>query len=209
MWWIIYWGGWVLTAAHCIDNDTPVEGLAVMYGSTSLTNGGKRVPAKLIEINSDWSPKTLKNDIALIKTDISSEIPAVVISSSKTDAPFIQPGNKLLVSGWGTTSPNGNISVDLLRVQIPVVSLKTCNASYNNEISDNQLCVGEVDKDSCQGDSGGPLTGIDEGGSKILVGIVSYGKGCGLKGNPGIYTRVSSYTSWIQNVTKLNLVSAQ
>ena len=32
----------------------------------------------------------------------------------------------------------------------------------------------------------------------FLVGIVSRGKGCGLKNRPGIYTRVESYLDWIK-----------
>jgi Trypsin len=48
----------------------------------------------------------------------------------------------------------------------------------------------------CQGDSGGPLLGGD-GAATRLVGIVSYGAGCGTAGVPGVYTRVSAFASWI------------
>ena len=30
-----------------------------------------------------------------------------------------------------------------------------------------------------------------------VVGITSYGVGCGLSSYPGVYTRVSSYETWI------------
>lgn len=33
-----------------------------------------------------------------------------------------------------------------------------------------------------------------------LIGIVSTGIGCARAGLPGIYTRVSSYTKWIEQV---------
>ena len=36
-----------------------------------------------------------------------------------------------------------------------------------------------------------------EDGRPILRGIVSFGKGCGRPGLPGIYTRVNTYLDWI------------
>lgn len=44
------------------------------------------------------------------------------------------------------------------------------------------------------GDSGGPLI---ERSTGSLVGIVSWGEGCGLADKPGVYTRVSAYADWI------------
>ncbi|KAF7575659.1 Secreted trypsin serine protease [Pyrenophora tritici-repentis] len=49
-------------------------------------------------------------------------------------------------------------------------------------------------KVSVPGDSGGPL--VDA--SKTLVGVVSFGQGCALPGYPGVYSRVSTLLSFIQ-----------
>jgi secreted trypsin-like serine protease len=48
---------------------------------------------------------------------------------------------------------------------------------------------------ACWADSGGPLVSKATGN---LIGIVSTGVGCARKGLPGIYTRVSRYTKWIE-----------
>jgi secreted trypsin-like serine protease len=45
--------------------------------------------------------------------------------------------------------------------------------------------------------SGGPLT-IAEDFVNTLIGIVSVGIGCGEPKLPGIYTRVSEYSHWLQ-----------
>ena len=60
------------------------------------------------------------------------------------------------------------------------------------------FCFGGKKSDSCQGDSGGPLICV-ENNTPILRGIVSFGKGCGRPGLPGIYTRVSTYIDWIDD----------
>lgn len=49
---------------------------------------------------------------------------------------------------------------------------------------------------SPQGDSGGPLM-CSWNGTWVQVGIVSWGRGCGLHNFPGVYIRVMSYVSWI------------
>ncbi|KAK1741499.1 trypsin-like serine protease [Skeletonema marinoi] len=46
---------------------------------------------------------------------------------------------------------------------------------------------------TCQGDSGGPIVIASQN-----VGITSWGVGCGQKGYPDYYTRVSSYIDWIE-----------
>ena len=51
-------------------------------------------------------------------------------------------------------------------------------------------------KDACQGDSGGPLV-CQDGATSYLHGVSSFGFGCGEPLFPGVYTRVSEYSGWI------------
>lgn len=61
--------------------------------------------------------------------------------------------------------------------------------------SDEEICAGNFisgGEDSCSGDSGGPLVQ-----NKTLVGIVSWGIGCGMPKYPGVYAEVSHYINWM------------
>ena len=49
-----------------------------------------------------------------------------------------------------------------------------------------------------QGDSGSPLVAENQ-----IIGIVSFGKPCGV-GVPDVFTKVSSYLSWINNTMTEN-----
>jgi secreted trypsin-like serine protease len=64
------------------------------------------------------------------------------------------------------------------------------------------VCAGYAEGgiDARQGDSGGPLVVGD-----TLIGIVSFGDGCGKAGKPGVYTRVSAYTDDIEAQAKPRL----
>lgn len=52
--------------------------------------------------------------------------------------------------------------------------------------------------DISQGDGGGPLV-CNLQGTWYLAGIVSWGIGCGQHDVPGVYTKISQYSDWIQN----------
>jgi secreted trypsin-like serine protease len=92
----------------------------------------------------------------------------------------------------------------LMEVTLPAVSNARCNkpASYDGKIKNMMFCAGrkEGGPDSCQGDSGGPATVTTPTGLK-LAGIVSWGDGCGFPNKYGVYTRVSAFTSWVEQKT--------
>ena len=79
-----------------------------------------------------------------------------------------------------------------------------------------QLCAGSIDskisRDTCQGDryvliiknslksmnfSGGPLMIQTSDDRWEIIGVTSYGKGCGRLNELGVYTRISMYKNWI------------
>lgn len=66
-------------------------------------------------------------------------------------------------------------------------------------ILDSMLCAGWVEggRDACNGDSGGPLT---DHASTVLVGLVSWGRGCAEPNTSGVYSRVASFADWIDRI---------
>ncbi|XP_075748473.1 trypsin-1-like [Rhipicephalus microplus] len=112
----------------------------------------------------------------------------------------------IVVSGWGTTREGGRISTELLAVSVRVSDDMYCAVQYLQPSSlttaydkETMFCAGELfgGKDSCQGDSGGPAIQY-RNGTALLVGIVSFGRGCARLTHAGVYTRVSNYIDWIQ-----------
>jgi secreted trypsin-like serine protease len=113
--------------------------------------------------------------------------------------PALKPvaGTNLIVSGWGKLIDGFSSPTSILQVvTVPVVTQTTCNSVYGS-ITDSMICAGEAYKDSCQGDSGGPLV-LKQGVTNVIVGVVSFGIGCGKPGYPGVYARVTTFLDWIR-----------
>uniref|UniRef100_A0A8D0FU32 Peptidase S1 domain-containing protein n=1 Tax=Strix occidentalis caurina TaxID=311401 RepID=A0A8D0FU32_STROC len=95
----------------------------------------------------------------------------------------------------------------LLQGVVPLLPREDCEVRYGQKFTNRMICAGNLSEDkrvdSCQGDSGGPLMCQRSNGRWIILGITSWGYGCGRKDSPGVYTKVSKYVPWIKKVTKL------
>jgi hypothetical protein len=73
------------------------------------------------------------------------------------------------------------------------------------------ICAGipsTFTKDTCQGDSGGPIVVSKGNDGYIQVGIVSFGQDCAMPDFPGVYTRISRYSTWISTTSGGDVVAS-
>uniref|UniRef100_A0A8C6RGC6 Peptidase S1 domain-containing protein n=1 Tax=Nannospalax galili TaxID=1026970 RepID=A0A8C6RGC6_NANGA len=132
----------------------------------------------------NYNSKNLDNDILSSPVTLNARVTTVSLPTSCVPA-----GTHYLISGWDNTLSLVN-KPDLLEcLDAPLLSQADCEASYPGKVIQNMVCSGflEGGKDSCQGDSGGPVICNGQ-----LQGIVSWGYGCALKDNPGVYIKIQS-----------------
>ncbi|KAJ4352180.1 uncharacterized protein N0V89_007527 [Didymosphaeria variabile] len=187
----------VITAAHCATRSA--SSYTIRAGTLTWASGGVTSKVSQVIVNPSYSGNN--NDIAILKLSTSiptsSTISYVSLPASGSDP---AAGSSSTVAGWGTTTSGGSsIPASLRYVTVPIVARATCQSEYGtSSITTNMVCAAEAagGKDSCQGDSGGPLVAT---GTKTLIGVVSFGNGCALRGYAGVYTRVATQLSFINS----------
>ncbi|CAG5123082.1 unnamed protein product, partial [Candidula unifasciata] len=206
---------WLLSAAHCFVEVQYQFILTVgEYSLQSVDTHEVMFAVAKIYPHERYDVNSNDNDIALIRIKPGSAgrgiiynrfVQPIGLLSSTTS---LQVGAILEVSGWGGMLKCLNCTAELpavlMKTRVPTIGQAQCKQLYiNYTITDRMFCAGWMDgrSDSCVGDSGGPIVyrSVD---SSVLVGIVSWGRGCGQENIPGVYTRVSSFLTWIQKTTK-------
>ncbi|XP_014271218.1 venom protease [Halyomorpha halys] len=205
----------VLTAAHCgISNEKDL--VVVRLGELDLLekkDKSSRIDVKIAEVFNHpmYVPSKGYHDITLLKlekeVELGPEIRPLCLQTNRSIK-----HDKVIASGWGyTTSGKDSVSSNILqKVLLNVTDDDKCVSAYGTDFDkvnqgikpDIMMCSGGVrGKDTCKGDSGGPLQVAvkDPYCMYSQVGVTSFGINCGTT-YPGVYTRVSAYVPWIENI---------
>ncbi|MFJ8781637.1 serine protease [Streptomyces sp. NPDC102476] len=189
----------VLTAAHCMGEDVlgappeQVSDFRVIAGRTDLlSDQGVEIAVREVRVNPAYDPQSNAGDFAVLT--LAEPLPqGAAIAMAAAGDPAYAPGTLATVYGWGDVTGGGDYARRLRAAQVQLMSDASCGEAYpsggdGTYLADTMLCAGEErgGRDACQGDSGGPLVAQGK-----LVGLVSWGSGCGRAGQPGVYTRVS------------------
>ncbi|EDW79256.2 uncharacterized protein Dwil_GK19132 [Drosophila willistoni] len=190
---------WILTAAHCVKGHSPSQ-FQVRGGTNTLTGSdGVTRSVIFIAVAPKFTTKSMNMDAALLKLNQSMNGTNIATIAMAKSAP--KAGSTVRIVGWGLTREGGSTSNQMRSAQIKVVGKTRCRKDYRSlaTITNYMFCARGKNKDSCSGDSGGACTLNNK-----LVGIVSFGYGCGRAGYPGVYTTVSTIYKWANSVMANN-----
>ncbi|XP_025154074.1 serine proteinase stubble [Harpegnathos saltator] len=204
---------WAITAAHCVESVPPSE-LLLRIGEHDLANedepyGYQERRVQIVASHPQFDARTFEYDLALLRfyEPVLPFQPNVLpICLPDDDETYV--GRTAYVTGWGRLYDEGPLPSILQEVAVPVINNTVCetmyrNAGYIEHIPHIFICAGWKNGgfDSCEGDSGGPMV-IQRARDKrwILAGIISWGIGCAAPNQPGVYTRISEFREWINQI---------
>jgi secreted trypsin-like serine protease len=210
----------VLTAAHCIDsssNNPIVQIIALVnytqsVAVTGFLTGFEHYRSRTSYIkHKDYGSSRIVNDIGLVYLD--SPVYAVTPVNLNDNGNVPSVGDPVTVFGHGRISnaATAQFPYYLMEVSVPIVSFQDCNdwnSYWGGIVDQSMVCAGASSggKGTCNGDSGGPLVISGNSATQdIQVGIVSFGssKGCSIVNYPSVFTRVSYYKQWVQDLVCL------
>ncbi|XP_014489281.1 PREDICTED: vitellin-degrading protease-like [Dinoponera quadriceps] len=194
---------YAVTAAHCVRAAKhPTKEISVRSGSSFLHKGGTIHEVTRAFVHKDYNNITNDYDIAVIKITPpfdNSTKPVYLVQNDAEDT-YTKWG---LVCGWGYYIKINDYIYPALTevphcVMIPQIQKEQCYKDYKlrYELTSRMTCYGfqEGMDDTCKGDSGAALINKDN----ILLGVTSWGDGCGEPYSPGVYTDAIFLQNWIR-----------
>ncbi|OQV20734.1 putative Transmembrane protease serine 6 [Hypsibius exemplaris] len=165
---------------------------------------------KAVNYNPSYGPGFPINDAALIQINKGTGLDWTRLCTiCLTSLPIAQEScSRIVVSGYGSTSEAVTTSDGVLRrVGVNLIPKPVCENVYRGvfgrqfNFDPNSLCAGgEPGRDTCNKDGGAPLTCINASGDRYLIGLSSWGYGCGRAGYPGVYTNITAFMPWIRSI---------
>merc|ERR1711970_222098 len=189
-----------ITAAHCTTMEEQYQGqYAVLYGLDRTDKSKISIVERVID-HPDYNKESLVNDITVLKLATPVPFSDTVAPACLPDASLDYAGKEALVSGWGDNAfENGVQPTFLQKLVRPIETKETCAANWGRD-QNQVVCINtEPTKGIFSGDSGGPLVALNNG-NYDLVGAASFVNGNNPGGTPAVYTRVTGYLPWTQNI---------
>uniref|UniRef100_A0A8C8SKA8 pancreatic elastase n=1 Tax=Pelusios castaneus TaxID=367368 RepID=A0A8C8SKA8_9SAUR len=201
---------WVMTAAHCVDRALTFRVVVGDYNINQNDGTEQYLSVGSKFIHPYWNSNNVAAgyDIALLRLSQSATLNSYVqLGALPTSGETLPNNNPCYITGWGLTRTNGQLAQVLQQASLPLVSYSICSSAayWGSTVKNTMVCGGgDGVRSGCQGDSGGPLHCLVNG-RYYVHGVTSFvsSSGCNTYQKPTVFTRVSAYISWMNNVSWL------
>ncbi|XP_012784436.2 chymotrypsin-like elastase family member 3B [Ochotona princeps] len=198
---------WVMTAGHCISSSRTYRVVLGEYDRSVIEGPEQFIIVEKAIVHPKWNSSCLScgNDIALLKLSQSAELTDEVQPACLPPAGYILPhGTKCCVTGWGRLTTGGLLPNKLQKGVLPVVDYEHCSQPdwWGSSVKEIMVCAGGYEVSACNGDSGGPLNCPGVNAKCEVHGVTSFvsSRGCNTEKKPTVFTRVSAFIDWIEEV---------
>jgi len=193
---------WVLTAGHCASS------VQVVHLDTTDTEA----PGETLPVADFFAYPDAFNsfDVALVQLAEPSQVTPARLAMECIIEDYLQLDAAATLVGFGAIDPWGQTATSLLHAADLTIRDPACESVYAGcntaAMPDGELIAGGDGVDSCDGDSGGPLF-LHSADGPWLVGITSRAAipATDPCGDGGIYVRVDSVVSWIEQTAGIYL----
>ncbi|XP_034069097.1 neurotrypsin-like isoform X1 [Gymnodraco acuticeps] len=198
---------WALTSASCVSRlGSDPSRYVVRIGASEQT-----LTPQQVVVHRKFKGQSGGHDLALLKLPSTKghcltfdpNTNAACLPAADASSGGIPPSSCVVIVTAGLTGPDS-----VLASWVPLMSSWQCKKRYGDSFSSHgTLCAGSppdtslLHDNGCQGNSGGGLVCQGESGRWFLTGVVAGGNGCSDPSSPSLYTRVSRFKSWIEEVT--------
>lgn len=201
-------GNVVLTAAHCVLNDTfsvvrnPAN-VTVVTGNVDWASPDRTVSAvSRVAVDPSFTYTVpgyapVRGDVAVLELSAPVAAPPVKLATSQS----WNSGTEAVMAGWGKVTASGG-AVETLRVgEATVQSPEYCRSKSSHFESAWSLCAldyPDARYSVCNGDSGGPLLTLGPAGEPLEIGVASYvlSEECSPT-LPQYFTRADAIAPWV------------
>ncbi|XP_037941355.1 trypsin beta-like [Teleopsis dalmanni] len=191
----------VITTALCIYLFSPPT-YSIQYGVNTIGGSENIITAELLVKHQHFNPVNFDNNIGAIilseSIPLSENTKSIALAKSTPAA-----GTVGMLTGWGLIA---NTAI-LDEINLEIISNTECAVKYTglNDISSSVLCAGVYEdlSQACDGVAGAPFVV-----NNTLVGVLSFGDGCGSTTDPAVFTSIPSALEWLSNeVNDVNVIS--
>ncbi|KFP80848.1 Serine protease 55, partial [Acanthisitta chloris] len=167
---------WILTAAHCFEEELPPD-LTVVVGGIDLSLQLEEHKPDSLILHENFSRTSMQNDIALILLNSPIKFSGEKIPICLPFTYNINAWQDCWAAGWGNTSAGASVTAShvLQKVPMKLISKKQCLEQIP-QLGENMVCaeMKQGETDSCQVDTGGPLVCRSWNAVKwFQIGIIS------------------------------------